>query len=297
MGEGIANSQPGMHPPLVELSGSSHAPSRVADRASDRAELYRHHTLRPTSWRTLGHTDIQVVADEIELVPDPIMSLARVSVVMPTLNEADNLPHVLERMPADIYELIIVDGNSTDGTTDVVKQLRPHTKILTQSGRGKGNALAKGFWAATGDIIVMLDADGSTDPAEIPRFVAALLSGAELAKGSRFIAGGGSSDITTLRRVGNWTLAKLVNAIWGGQYSDLCYGYNAFWTRCLPFLTPDCEGFEVETLINIRAARARLRVHEVPSFEHDRRHGLSNLNARRDGMRVLRTIFAERLRP
>jgi glycosyltransferase involved in cell wall biosynthesis len=119
---------------------------------------------------------------------------------------------------------------------------------IKQTGKGKGNALACGFWAATGDIIVMLDADGSTDPAEIPRFVAALLVGADFATGSRFIAGGGSADITTMRRIGNWGLAKVVNSLWGGQYSDLCYGYNAFWRRCLPFVTPDCEGFEVETL-------------------------------------------------
>jgi hypothetical protein len=143
----------------------------------------------------------------------------------------------------------------------------------------------------------MLDADGSTDPTEIPRFVAALLAGADFAKGSRFIAGGGSADITRIRRLGNWGLAKVVNGFWGGRYSDLCYGYNAFWRRCLPLINPDCGGFEVETLINIRAARTGLRVFEVPSFEHDRRHGVSNLNARRDGMRVLRTILAERVRP
>jgi glycosyltransferase involved in cell wall biosynthesis len=223
--------------------------------------------------------------------------MVRISVVMPTLNEADNLPHVFERMPRELFEVLLIDGNSTDGTVDLAKQLWPNLKLIPQTGAGKGNALACGFWAASGDIIVMLDADGSTDPAEIPRFVAALLAGADFAKGSRFIAGGGSADITTLRRVGNWLLAKMVNGIWGGQYSDLCYGYNAFWRRCLPFIIPDCDGFEVETLISIRAARAGLRIHEVPSFEHDRRHGTSNLNARRDGMRVLRTILSERLRP
>lgn len=237
------------------------------------------------------------VLTEISVIPDPILSLVRVSVVIPTLNEADNLPHVFERMPREVFEVILVDGNSTDGTIEVARKFWPNVTVITQSGQGKGNALTCGFWAATGDIIVMLDADGSTDPAEIPRFAAALVGGADFAKGSRFIAGGGSADITTLRRIGNWALAKLVNSIWGGQYSDLCYGYNAFWRRYLPFITPDCEGFEVETLINIRAARAHLRVHEVPSYEHNRRHGVSNLNARRDGMRVLRTIFAERLRP
>jgi glycosyltransferase involved in cell wall biosynthesis len=235
--------------------------------------------------------------DEIRMVPDSVLSLVTVSVVLPTLNEADNLAHVFERMPSDVFEVILVDGDSTDGTVEVAKGLWPGLTVIKQSAKGKGNALSCGFWAATGDIIVMLDADGSTDPAEIPRFVGALLAGADFAKGSRFIAGGGSADITTIRRIGNWALAKVVNSLWGGQYSDLCYGYNAFWRRCLPLVTPDCEGFEVETLMNIRAARARLRIHEVPSFEYDRRHGTSNLHARRDGIRVLRTILSERVRP
>ena len=235
--------------------------------------------------------------EQLRVIADPILSAVRVSVVIPALNEADNLPHVFERMPVEVSEVILVDGDSTDGTVQVAKQLWPRLVAIKQTGKGKGNALACGFWAATGDVIVMLDADGSTDPAEIPRFVAALLAGADFAKGSRFIAGGGSADITTMRRIGNWGLAKVVNSLWGGQYSDLCYGYNAFWRRCLPFITPDCEGFEVETLMNIRAARARLCIHEVPSFEYDRRHGTSNLRARRDGMRVLRTIASERIRP
>lgn len=260
--------------------------------------------------RTLNLNDIEIEVvqdplhgirrgslDEISMVPDPILSLVTVSVVLPTLNEAANLPHVFERMPNDVFEVILVDGDSTDGTVEVAKELWPGLTAIKQSAKGKGNALSCGFWAATGDIIVMLDADGSTDPAEIPRFVASLIAGADFAKGSRFIAGGGSADITTIRRIGNWGLAKVVNLIWGGQYSDLCYGYNAFWRRCLPFVTPDCKGFEVETLMNIRAARAKLRIHEVPSFEYDRRHGTSNLNARRDGTRVLRTILAESLRP
>jgi len=220
-----------------------------------------------------------------------------VTVVIPTLNEAANLPRVFDRMPREVFEVILVDGHSTDGTVAVAKALWDNLTVITQTGKGKGNALTCGFWAATGDVIVMLDGDGSTDPAEIPRFVAALLAGADFAKGSRFIAGGGSADITTARRIGNWGLAKLVNYVWGGQYGDLCYGYNAFWRRCLPFITPDCDGFEVETLMNIRAARARLRIYEVPSFEHDRRHGSSNLDARRDGLRVLRTIVSERVRP
>jgi glycosyltransferase involved in cell wall biosynthesis len=218
----------------------------------------------------------------------------RVSVVIPTLNEAENLPHVLPRLPHGLHEVIVVDGNSTDGTTEVARSLRPDVRIVTQAGKGKGNALAAGFAAATGDIFVTLDADGSTDAAEIPRFVSALCNGADFVKGSRFAQGGASSDITLTRRLGNWALNSLVNALYGTSYTDLCYGYNAFWARCLPYMRVDCDGFEVETLINVRIAKGGLVIHEVPSYERDRIHGRSNLHAVRDGCRVLRTIALER---
>jgi glycosyltransferase involved in cell wall biosynthesis len=220
----------------------------------------------------------------------------RVSVVIPTLNEARNLPHVFAELPDSLHEVIVVDGCSGDGTTDVARRLRPGVRIIEQQRPGKGAALRCGFDAAGGDIIVMLDADGSADPAEIPAFVAALLAGADFAKGTRFAAGGGSADITRLRRAGNRTLGATVNLLFGTSYSDLCYGYNAFWRHCLPAIAVDCAGFEVETLINIRAARAGLLVVEVPSYERPRIHGHSNLNTFRDGGRVLRTIVRERMR-
>lgn len=216
-----------------------------------------------------------------------------VTAVIPAMNEAANLPHVLTRLPACVTEVILVDGHSTDNTVEVARQVHPDIRIVTQDGRGKGNALKCGFEAATGQIIVMLDADGSTDPGEIPVYVAALYEGAEFAKGSRFLNGGGSSDITLLRRTGNWFLSGLVNRIWDSGYSDLCYGFNAFWAHCLEHIAPDCDGFEVETLMNVRAASAGLRIVEVPSFEHDRIYGQSNLRVGRDGLRVLRTIIRE----
>jgi glycosyltransferase involved in cell wall biosynthesis len=220
-----------------------------------------------------------------------------VSVVIPTLNESKNLQYVLGRIPSIVSEVIIVDGHSTDETVETALSLRPDIKPVIEMARGKGRALAAGFRAASGDIIVMLDADGSTDPAEIPRFVAALTTGADFAKGTRFVTGGGSEDITPIRRLGNFALSGLVNMLFGSDYSDLCYGYNAFWKRCLDVVQPDCAGFEVETLLNIRAISRQLNVIEVPSFEANRRSGVSNLDARRDGIRILRTIVAEWLRP
>ena len=150
-----------------------------------------------------------------------MMDLFRVSVVVPARNEAENLPYVMARMPAGIHEVIVVDGHSTDDTIGVARRCRPGVVIVEQSGNGKGDALASGFRATTGDIVVMLDADGSTDPEEIPRFVAALLCGADFAKGSRFVSGGGTDDMTPTRRLGNWVLSFSVNRMWGIHYSDL----------------------------------------------------------------------------
>jgi glycosyltransferase involved in cell wall biosynthesis len=220
----------------------------------------------------------------------------RVSVVIPALNEAKNLPLVLPRIPVDIYEVILVDGFSTDETVQVAQELMANIRIVHQEGRGKGAALRSGFAAATGDIIVMLDADGSTDPAEIPAFVGALRAGADLAKGSRFLQGGGTADMPLHRQFGNWSFVILVRLLFGGHYSDLCYGYNAFWAAVVPKLELDCDGFEVETMINVRALTSGLKITEVPSFEAKRFYGEGRLKTIPDGWRVLKTIFKERWR-
>jgi hypothetical protein len=223
--------------------------------------------------------------------------------VVPAKNEERNLPHVLSAIPDDVLEVVLVDGWSTDRTVQVARSLRPGIRVVRQTRRGKGNALMCGFHACRGDIIVMLDADGS---------------------GTRFGLGGGSTDITRLRRTGNWALNHLVNLIHRTAFTDLCYGYNAFWSACLPLLEV-CEageelahdhdhglhgllgrgradhkvevrwgdGFEIETLLTVRAAALGFTIKEVGSFESCRIHGVSNLNAVRDGWRVLRTIHLE----
>ncbi|WP_250008529.1 glycosyltransferase family 2 protein [Actinoplanes sp. M2I2] len=227
--------------------------------------------------------------------------------VIPTLNEERNLPHVFAKLPANIDEVVLVDGGSKDRTVEVARELRPDVVVVQQTRTGKGNALACGFAACTGDIIVMIDADGSTDPAEIPLFVKKLTDGADFVKGSRFNHGGHSHDITKLRKLGNDGLNVVVNVLFGTKFTDLCYGYNAFWRTVVPVLDlPDTtlprktdgtkhwgDGFEIETMINIRAAVDGMKVGEVGSIEHRRIHGETNLNTFRDGFRVLRTIFSE----
>lgn len=231
----------------------------------------------------------------------------RISIVIPARNEARNLETVLPELP-EVHEVILVDGNSTDGTIETALRVMPTIKVVQQTRKGKGNALVCGFQAATGDVIVMFDADGSADPSEIPAFVDTLIRGADFAKGSRFAPGGGSHDITLYRATGNKGLNFLTNILLKTRYTDLCYGYNAFWSDILDSIDlPDPQiavtngsgmiwgdGFEIETVLNCRIAAAKLAVHEVPSVERSRIHGESNLNAIRDGLRVLKTILEEK---
>jgi hypothetical protein len=235
-----------------------------------------------------------------------------VSVVVPTRNEARNLEIVLPAIAAvrpTVHEIIVVDGDSTDGTVETAQRVLPWVRVIKQTRKGKGNAMACGFAAATGDVIVMFDADGSADPAEIPAFVSALIAGADFAKGSRFTTGGGSDDITLLRRSGNAGLNGVANALFGTSYTDLCYGYNAFWADLLPLLElPPIDapapqdgmlwgdGFEIETVLNCRVAAAGLKITEVPSIERLRVFGDTNLRTFADGARVLRTLLAEHRR-
>lgn len=215
----------------------------------------------------------------------------KVSVIVPAMNEELNLPHVLPRIPSWVDEIILVDGNSKDRTVEVARELVPGIIVVGQNRKGKGAALRAGFEAASGDILVMIDADGSTDPGEIPAFVGALLSGADFVKGSRFLQGGGTRDMEWYRMFGNWGLLTLVRWLFGGRFSDLCYGYAAFWRDVLPILHMEkTDGFEVETGMNVRALRAQLRVNEVASIEHLRIHGTSNLRTFPDGWRVLKQI-------
>ena len=217
-----------------------------------------------------------------------------VSLVIPTKNEARNLSHVLERIPDIVDEVILVDGRSSDVSTLMAKSCRPDLRIIMEPSAGKGCALRAGFNASSGDLIIAMDADGSMSPEEIPQYVHFLENGFDLVKGSRFIAGGDSLDITPLRRAGNRALLRVANLFYEVKFTDLCYGFFGFRRIYLPYLDLNSTGFEIETEIMVRASLIGLRIAEIPSLELPRRHGGSNLHAIKDGQRVLKTILTER---
>jgi glycosyltransferase involved in cell wall biosynthesis len=226
-----------------------------------------------------------------KFVENNMTQFPRITAVIPARNEEKNLPFVLPRIPAIVNELLLVDGLSCDRTNEVAKELRPDITIVKQTGRGKGNALRCGFRKATGDIVVMIDADGSMEPAEIPGLVEPLLHGYDVVKGSRFLPGGGTADMEQHRKFGNKVFLTLVNLLFKGKYSDLCYGYMAFKKDALGKMELVSDGFEIETELNVKVLKAGLKVKEVPSFEKKRLNGCGSLRAFQDGRRIIGTIF------
>ena len=216
--------------------------------------------------------------------------------MIPAKNEARNVPLLLPRIPALVDEIVLVDGLSTDQTVEIARMVRADLTVVHERRTGKGAALRAGFEVATGDYIVMLDADCSMDPDEIPRLIQMLDEGHDMVKGSRFLAGGGTADMSLLRKAGNKGLLTLANLLYGSSYTDLCYGLIAFRRQLLEPMRLDADGFEIEMQLIARATRLGARVTEAPSFESERMFGHSNLNTFRDGWRVLRTLMRERIR-
>jgi glycosyltransferase involved in cell wall biosynthesis len=268
-----------------------------------------HMTLQPLSRSirperaTEAAVDWQVVATPtpgpLGAVPTHAEQVAArtITVVVPAMNEERNIAWVLERIPGYVDEVVLVDGHSTDDTVAVARGVRPDVHVVPQCGCGKGAAMRTGFEYASGDYVVVLDADGSMDPAEIDYYVSALDSGYDLVKGSRELPGSGSMDLTPLRRWGNHVLVSTVNLTWGSEFTDLCYGYLAFKRDRLADLALAGRGFEIETEITVNAIDAGLRIAEVPTVELMRHYGTSHLNAWRDGRRILRFLVRARLHP
>jgi len=219
-----------------------------------------------------------------------------VEVIIPAKNEAKMLDEILLGVKEYADRIVVVDGHSHDKTLEIAKTNGVETII--QKSVGKGAALREAFRAAEGDIVVIMDADGSMRPREMPLFLNAIASGADLVKGSRFSDGGFSQDMTLIRKIGNLFFLFLVNLIWSTRYTDLCYGYKAFTREGLERLRPFLKSanFDIETEICIRSKKLGLNVVEVPSVELKRVHGESNLRTMLDGVRIFKRILQELIR-
>ena len=217
-----------------------------------------------------------------------------VTVLVCTLNEEENLPYVLPKIPEWVDEVLLVDGRSSDNTVEVAKRLRPDILILYQPRKGKGDALRNGVQSAKGDIVVTLDADGTTDPAEMHKFIEPLLKGYDFAKGSRF-ALRLPSNKPWHRILGNWIIVMTFNILFFTKHTDLCSGYNAFWCKAMKRVNLwSADGFEDEPLINARVRKAGLKVIEVGHLDRGRHGGVGKAPSWRQGFKAIKTILRER---
>ena len=141
-----------------------------------------------------------------------------------------------------------------------------------------------------------MDADGSMDPFEINKFIEELEKGYDLVKGSRFLKDGSTDDMTSFRKFGNWVFVKLVNLLYKRKFTDLCYGYIAIRKDLIREINIQAEDFSIETEIIVRAIKKQAKIQEIPSYEHKRISGISNLSAFKDGLSIFRTILRERFK-
>ena len=215
-----------------------------------------------------------------------------VSIIIPTLNEEGNIARLLFSINKEINyikpEIIVVDGYSIDRTVKIARD--NGAKIYFNKG-GKGSALIKGISKSKGDIVIFMDADLSHKPTELRRLISAIDSGYDVCMGSRFLDGGGSDDISFVRKLGNYFFIWLINSIYGSKYTDICYGYRSFSKKALKKLNLNETSFGIETEISIKAKKQGLKVLEIPSFERKRYTGAGKLMAVRDGLIILSVIL------
>ncbi len=219
----------------------------------------------------------------------------RLSIAIPAMNEAANLPYVLPRIPVvpEIVEVILVDGGSTDDTIEVARACLPSIRIVRQEGKGKSDAVRCGVQAAGGEFVLAMDADGSHDPTDIPRFIAGARAGYDLVKGARYLPGGGSFDDTRLRRNLVWITDTVANVLWGTHFTDIVFGMFLIRQRCFFDLELTSNGFAIESQIVARAARRGYKICEIPIVERSRLSGSSHLSIIRDGWFIGSTVFSE----
>ena len=214
------------------------------------------------------------------------MKKQKITIIIPTLNEAECIETVLKELSHnDVDEILVVDGHSVDGTPELIRRLG--FNVITQDGKGYGAAMNTGIKHAIGDIIIPMDADGSYDPKDIPDLVECIENGFDVAFASRYLPDSGSHDDTIIRFVGNKLFTFLINKIHGVKISDSLFLYVAAKKEVFKSLNLGSSGFEFCIEFPIKMQKAGFRYTEIPSFERERIAGKSKVNAFLDGLRIL----------
>lgn len=214
----------------------------------------------------------------------------KVSVITITLNEADSIGKVLAEIPKDVVdEILVVDGHSIDGTADVVKKLG--YKVIFQDGKGYGDAFATGVKHTQGEVLILMDGDGSPNPQHIPLLLEKIKAGYDLAWASRYLPSAGSEDDTLIRHIGNKLFTFLVQKIYKMPITDILYMFTAVKREVFEALELNISDFGYCVELPIKAHKAGFKFAEVPSLERKRFSGKSRVNASWDGLKILTTIL------
>jgi len=245
-------------------------------------------TIRPSQLsgaiESVGHVNLRLgeVLDGL-----PVTVRPTVGVVVAVDNAASTIAHLFARLPK-VDEVVLVDLGSKDDTVRFARSLWPGLVVVDGGAMDRGNALRAGSDATTSDIVVLFDGDGPGDLAELPRLLQTLIDGADVAKGTRF-----ADPHESGRGIGNGALLRLANAAFGTTYTDISFGYYAFWRSALDRIVLDHGGVEVDMLLALRSARAGLLVAEVPCVESPRLDGHRKNRPVLDRFRLLKAIASE----
>lgn len=216
--------------------------------------------------------------------------MLKASVVIPCLNEVGSIGAVLNDIPKEsVFEVLVADGGSTDGTQVLVTKLG--YQIVTQKIKGFGAAIQAGIEKAGGDVIIILNADGSQNPKDISKLLDKINEGYDLVLASRYLPGGGSEDDTLLHLIGNKLFTFLGNILYRVNVSDILYFFLAARKEVFDKTKPSCPhaGYCVE--VPIKAKRAGFKIGEIPSFEKRRTAGKAKVHAFRTGFKIFMTIL------
>ena len=224
----------------------------------------------------------------------------RLSIVIPVLNEERTIRQVVELVLASPYEkeIIVVDDGSTDTSPHILEELQAkHSLIVLRHPhrRGKGAALRTGFAKASGDIVIIQDADGEYHPEEYGELVRPIRRGwADVVYGTRFH--GTHRVFLFSHRVGNWLVNALANILYDTTLTDLETGFKAFRREVLQSLSLRSDDFRIEVELTAKIFRKRFRVYEVPISYSGRSYAEGKKLTWRDGLLAVWALFVFRFR-